>query len=161
MLFGLVVSPYPTLERQEQTGTVLLRLRQSTPRRCCVHTEVSLQWFTVSDCNDLDEVCAQADCVVAGGFLRAVSSAQRCQQCRLQLLSRASAFGRSGRSLGSRLGDLLAKFVSRVRRQRNCRCRRLVLLADFLGRLLRRVAVAVAVRSSWDVGMVVAELQVD
>ena len=91
MLFGLVVSPYPTLERQEQTGTVLLRLRQSTPRRCCVHTEVSLQWFTVSDCNDLDEVCAQADCVVAGGFLRAVSSAQRCQQCRLQLLSRASA----------------------------------------------------------------------
>ena len=99
--------------------------------------------------------------VFGGGFLRAVSSAQRCQQCRLQLLSRASAFGRSGRSLGSRLGDLLAKFVSRVRRQRNCRCRRLVLLADFLGRLLRRVAVAVAVRSSWDVGMVVAELQVD
>ena len=143
---------------------MLLRLRQSTPRRCCVHTEVSLQWFTVSDCNDLDEVCAQADCVVAGGFLRAVSSvAASCGQClRRSVVSSVDCNccrGRSGRSLGSRLGDLLAKFVSRVRRQRNCRCRRLVLLADFLGRLLRRVAVAV--RSSWDVGMVVAELQVD
>ena len=84
-LFGLVVSPYPTLERQEQTGKVLLRLIQSTPRRCCVHTEVSLQWFTVSDCNDLDEVCAQADGV--GGIVgTAVASS-----CWLQLLSRAFA----------------------------------------------------------------------
>ena len=122
-LFGLVVSPYPTLERQEQTGTVLLRLRQSTPRRCCVHTELSLQWCTVSDCNDLGEVCAQADSVGAGGVggifggvVLAVSSAQRLQQlvaaAAFEGVGLRAAAGTVWTFPGVLAGELLAKFFS-------------------------------------------------